>query len=75
MTASLIGLLIELLLFGAGVYLYLFARGALSYSDPKRQAEAERVRKENGRWMRIGGLALAAIMAVNVVLHLTELFG
>ena len=74
MTFSVVALIIEILLFAAGAYLYLFARGAFKPKDPEVAARAEKVREENGTWMRIGGLALAAIMLVNIIAHLTEFF-
>ena len=73
MTASIIGLLIELLFLALGVYLYLFARGAVRAGSPEQRSRAEAFRLENKGWMRILGLALAAIMLLNVIVHLKEL--
>lgn len=68
-----LGILVELMLFGLGVYLYLFSRGLISRKDPERQAKAEAFREQNAIWMRFLGLALAAIMGLNLVLHIKEL--
>ncbi|THH41273.1 hypothetical protein [Neolewinella litorea] len=73
MTISLVGLLIELLLLAVGVYLYLFARGLISFGSPESRARAEAFRADNATWMRLLGLALAALMLVNVVLHVRDL--
>mgnify|MGYP000120791265 CR=1 len=68
-----LGILVELLLFGIGIYLYLFSRGMISVKDPERKAKMDAFREQNSTWMRILGLALAAIMGMNLVLHLSSL--
>jgi len=68
-----LGLLVEILLFGLGVYLYLFSRGLIKIKDEERQAKAAALREQNGLWMRFLGLGLAAIMGLNVMLHLRML--
>lgn len=68
-----LGLLFELVLFALGVYLYLFARGIIKVQDPERREQAESFRKENATWMRLLGLALAAIMFLDLVLHIIQL--
>lgn len=68
-----LGLLLEIVFFALGAYLYLFSRGFFKSKDPKMQARSEAFRKDNATWMRIGGLALAAIMLVNIVLHIRDL--
>ncbi|NJB85582.1 hypothetical protein GGR26_001327 [Lewinella marina] len=73
MTLSLIGLFIELILLAVGVYLYLFARGMLRFGSAEARARAEVFRADNATWMRLLGLALAALMLVNVVLHVRDL--
>ncbi|NJC24787.1 hypothetical protein [Neolewinella antarctica] len=75
MSASTIGLILEIVLFAAGVYLYLFARGAIKFSNAEAKARTTEFREENKTWMRLLGLALAAVMAINIVVHLTELIG
>ncbi|WP_116127991.1 hypothetical protein [Lewinella sp. IMCC34183] len=73
MTFSYIGLVIEILLLAVGVYLYLFARGFLFFGGPDARSRAEEFRRDNAGWMRILGLLLAALMLVNVVLHVGDL--
>lgn len=68
-----LGLIVELLLLVLGIYLYAFARGMITIKDPERAERTERFRQENATWMRFLGLALAAIMLVNVVMHLGQL--
>lgn len=66
-------LFIELLLFGLGLYLYLYARGAIRSKNPETQKKMEDFRAANATWMRFLGLALMAIMLINIVLHLREM--
>lgn len=67
-----LGLLFEFIFLAIGVYMYLFAIGKLQSKDSALQQKAEKFRKENAGWMRIMGLALAAIMTVNIFLHLMQ---
>ena len=69
-----LGLIVEVLLFGLGVYLYLFSRGRIKVKDPQVQQRMEGFRAQNAGWMRILGLALAAIMLLNVIIHAQQLF-
>lgn len=69
-----LGLIVEILLLALGVYLYLFARGIIKVKDPERRERAESFRQHNATWMRLLGLALAAIMLMNVILHISQLF-
>ena len=66
MTATYLGLVLHLVFFAIGLYLYLFARGVFSLGGGDAGARAEAFRQDNSTWMRILGLALAAIMAVNL---------
>lgn len=66
-------LIIEVLLFGLGLYLYLYARGVVRAKDADAQKKMDAFRSANGTWMRYGGLALMAIMLVNIVLHVREM--
>ena len=68
-----LGLFFEFVLLVVGVYMYLFARGFLKAKDPEVQKKAEAFRSRNAWLLRIGGLALTAIMALNLVLHIREL--
>lgn len=70
-----IGLFFELLLFLFGLYLYLYAIGKLQPKGESAQQQAADFRKRNGWWMRIGGLAIMAIMLVNIYLHIVQLSG
>lgn len=63
----------ELVLLIAGVYMYLFARGLWKVKDPELQKKAEAFRSKNAWLLRSGGLALTAVMALNLVLHIREL--
>ncbi|MEM9930945.1 MAG: hypothetical protein AAF840_14080 [Bacteroidota bacterium] len=75
MSASILLFVLEILLFALGLYLYLFARGLVKFGKPEARERAEAFRKENGTWMRLLGLALAAIMGLNVFFHIQEMMG
>lgn len=71
-----VGLLMELVFLAFGVYLYLFSAGRVSFGkDVESKKKAEAFRERNAWWMRIGGLAITAIMAVNLYLHFLQLNG
>jgi hypothetical protein len=68
-----LGLLFEVLLFGLGLYVYLFSRGFVKAGDPAIMERAEAFRRSNGWWMRLAGLALMAVMGANIVLHVMDM--
>ena len=68
-----LGLVLEVLFFALGVYVYLFARGFVRVKNPELQARAEDFRQDNAGWMRLLGLAVAAVMLLNIVLHVMDL--
>ncbi|MCI5082767.1 MAG: hypothetical protein MRY78_13810 [Saprospiraceae bacterium] len=70
---EIIGLLIEFLFLGIGLYLYLFAIGRLKYSNEENRKKAEAFRTQSGSMIRILALALMAFMVVNIVLHIKDL--
>lgn len=69
-TYNLFALFIQGVFLAIGVYLYLFARGLIRFGSSEVRERSEAFRKENKTWMRYLGLALAAIMLVNIVLQL-----
>ncbi len=69
MSALTIGLLIDFFLLAIGIYVFLYARGVIRFGDAEVRERAETFRKENATWMRLLGLALAAISVVNIVVH------
>ncbi|MEM6395119.1 MAG: hypothetical protein AAF741_02140 [Bacteroidota bacterium] len=73
MAFSWAGFIINLLLFALGVYVYLFSRGIIRFGSQEVRERSEQFRKENATWMRILGLALAAIMLVSLVLDIQAL--
>jgi len=68
-----VGLFFEIVFFGIGLYLYLFARGKFSVKNPEMKKRMEAFRQKNSGWMRLLGLALMAIMLVNIALHIQQL--
>ena len=69
-----IGLIFEFVFLIAGIYGYLFSIGKFKSKDLEIQKKADDFRARNGNWMRIGSLLLMALMTVNIVLHLRDLF-
>ena len=69
-----LGLSFELLILAFAVYLYMFSTGRLKAKTKEAQERADAFRQANAGWMRILSLALAAIMLVNIALHLKQLF-
>ncbi len=67
-----IGLMFEFIFLAIGFYAYRFATGKTRFS-PSTQPLADRFRKENGAWMRPLGLALTAIMSIEIVLHIFQM--
>ncbi len=68
-----LGLVIEFIFLFFGIGVYLFAKGWFTPKDILRAKNTDEIRKNNGGWMRIIGLALAAIMTVNIIIHLQQL--
>ena len=72
---DILGLVVELLLLALGIYLYLFSLGKIRFGDEQNRERSETFRKQNAGWMRLAGLALAAVMLVNVVVHIMQMMG
>lgn len=70
-----IGLFFEFIFLFFGIYLYFFSVGKLKSKDPEKQAKAEAFRKANSTWIRIGALALIAIMSINIYIHVMQILG
>lgn len=68
-----LGLIFEILLLALGVYLYLFAKGFIKTKDPERKEKVEEFRLANAGWMRLLGLALSAVMLLNVLFSIKEM--
>lgn len=75
MTYEIIGLIIYVLFLGIGMVVYLFSRGKWYPPNPEIRDEAEAFRKKNATWLRIGSLAVIAIMSMNAYLSIRSLFG
>ncbi len=68
-----IGLLFEILFLLLGVFVYRLSAGKMKVHEMQRPA-MERFIKENGSIMRLLSLALIAIMTVEVLLHIFQMF-
>jgi hypothetical protein len=68
-----IGLIFEFIFLAIGFFSYRFAVGKMRFS-PAIQPMADQFRKENGTWMRLLGLALTAIMSIEIILHIFQMF-
>lgn len=75
MVYEILGLVFYFLFLGIGVILYAFSRGLWKPPNPEIHESAEAFRQRNTTLLRVGGLALIAIMALNAYLSLKELFG
>lgn len=69
-----LGLVFEILILVFAVYLYLFSRGKIKAKTAEAQKKADKFREENATWMRLLSLALAAIMLMNIILHIKQLW-
>ena len=74
MNYEIIGLIAYVLLFGIGLYVYLFTRGVIKMKTAEQEQKAQAFRNENGRIMRIASLLLMAVMLINVWLSIQALF-
>ena len=63
---NLLGLLFEITFFAIGLYCYLLARGFVGPQNEKAVA----FRKKNGWWLRLLGLAVMAVMGLNLGLRI-----
>ncbi len=70
-----LGLLFEILFLGLGVYVYLFSRGFIKPKTDEAEKATESFRGKKGRWVRVLALALVAVMAVEIILNLRDMFG
>ena len=68
-----IGLLFEILFLLLGIFVYRLSTGKMNVHEMQRPA-MERFIKENGNIMRLLSLALIAIMTVEVLLHIFQMF-
>ena len=75
MTYEIIGLVFYLIFLGTGVITYAFSRGLWYPPNPEIRQSAEAFRKKNASWLRIGAIAIIAIMSLNIYLSLKELIG
>ncbi|MCG8330199.1 MAG: hypothetical protein MI974_21045 [Chitinophagales bacterium] len=69
-----LGLIFEFIFLGMGIYLYLFSIGKMQAGTEEARKKAEAFREKNG-WLRFAAMALTAIMAVNIYLHIMQLMG
>jgi hypothetical protein len=69
-----LGLIFEVIFLAFGVYVYLFAIGKINAKDPETQKRMDSVRSGNAWWLRPAALLLIALMLVEIVLHVRQLF-
>ena len=67
---EIIGFLIELMIFGVAVYLYLYSANIIKTKNRTKHKRQQEFVREYGSWMRPLSLALMAIMSVNILLRL-----
>ncbi len=61
--------MVELMIFGVAVCLYLYTVGIFSFKDHNKRKRQNEFISQYGRWMRPLSLILMAIMAVNIGLR------
>ena len=71
---DILGLIFEFLILGIGIYCYLFVTGRIRFKDPESAKKAEAFRQSNKLWLRLLSLALIAIMSLEIILHIRQLF-
>ncbi len=71
---EILGLIFELVFLAMSIYLYLFSIGKVTSPDENLRKKGEAFREKNGTWLRFLSLAMTAIMLINVLLHLKELW-
>lgn len=67
-----LGLVFEFIFLGIGIFAYRFATGKIRFHNTQSPL-IERFRQENKGWMRLMGLALAAIMSIEIALHIFQM--
>lgn len=70
-----LGLLFEVIFLGLGIYVYLFSRGFIKPKTVEAEKATESFRGKKGRWVRLLALALIAVMAIEIILNLKDMFG
>lgn len=70
-----LGLVFEIIILITAVYGYLFSRGRFSSKDPEIRKKADAFRKENGWWLRMGCIAIIALMSIEIILHIQGILG
>jgi hypothetical protein len=68
-----IGLVFETIFLLLGIWVYRFSTGKIKFHSTQ-QPLIERFRLENKGWMRLTSMLLTAIMSVEIVLHLMQIF-
>jgi len=69
-----LGLIFEFIFLAAGIYLYIFASGKLTAKNSAVSEKSEEFRKANGGWLRILSLGLMAVMIINIILHIQQIW-
>ncbi len=69
-----LGFLFECVFCYIGWWIYRFSLGKIKFS-PKRQAQMEAMRRENQTLLRLGGLAIMAMMILEIGLHIIQFIG
>ncbi len=68
-----LGLILEFIFLGIGIYFYLFSIGKINSKNPEAQKKADAFRQGNQRWLRLLSLALIALMSVEIILHIQSM--
>jgi hypothetical protein len=71
---EIFGVLFECVFCFIGWWIYRFSLGKIKFS-PNKQQQMEALRRENQTILRFGGLAIMAIMVLEIGLHLIQWIG
>lgn len=71
---EIFGVLFECVFYFIGWWIYRFSLGKIKFS-PNKQQQMEALRRENQTILRFGGLAIMAIMVLEIGLHLIQWIG
>lgn len=70
-----LGLLFEFIFFFIGLYVYMISRGMVKVEDESLTKQFAALKEKHGRLLRVLSLALCAVMFLNIILHINELWG
>lgn len=68
-----LGLLVEVLFFGMGLYFLLLSFGVVKVKDPEKQRKVDAFFEGNTSLLRIVAVCLLLVMGLNLLVHISQL--